>query len=125
METWLKETDEDRACIATSGLDNNEYQLHAINRSTTQGGGVALLHKREYQTTRIENSPLFDPIEYGAWVTKIRNRKITLLGVYPPPIGSTPGNTHVKFLDGVSQLVQHFITNHKNLVLLGDFNIIV
>ena len=26
-------------------------------------------------------------------------------------------------LDEVSQLVQYFITNHKNLVLLGDFNI--
>ena len=38
-------------------------------------------------------------------------------------IGSTQGNTHVKFLDGVSQLVQYFITNHKNLVLLGDFMI--
>ena len=29
----------------------------------------------------------------------------------------------MKFLDEVSQLVQYFITNHKNLVLLGDFNI--
>ena len=29
------------------------------------------------------------------------------------------GNTHMKFLDKVSQLVQYFIT----LVLLGDFNI--
>ena len=41
----------------------------------------------------------------------------------PPPIGSAPGNTHVKFLDEVSQLVQYFITNYKNPVLLGDFNI--
>ena len=67
METWLKDTDEDRAWIATSNIDNNEYQLQTINRSTRQGGGVALLHKREYQTTRIENSPPFNRIEYGAW----------------------------------------------------------
>ena len=52
----------------------------------------------------------------------VRNRKITLVGVYHQPIGSTPGNIQVKSLDGVSQLVQYFITNHKNLVLLGDFN---
>ena len=123
METCFKDIDEDRAWIATSRLDNNEYQLQTINRSTTQGGGVALLHKRECQMTRIDNSPLFDTIEYGDWETRVRNRKFTLLGVYLPPIGSTPGNTHVEFLDEVSQLVQYFITNHKNLVLLGDFNI--
>ena len=37
-------------------------------------------------------------------------------------MGSTPGNTYAKFLDVVSQLIQYFITNHKNLVLLGVFN---
>ena len=46
-----------------------------------------------------------------------------MLGVYHPPVGSTPGNTHIKFLDEVIQLVQYFINNHKNLVLLGDSNI--
>ena len=46
-KTWLKNTHEDRALIATSGLDNNEYQVQTINRSTRQGGGVALIHKRE------------------------------------------------------------------------------
>ena len=122
-ETWLKDTDEDRVWIATSRLDNNEYQLQTINRSTRQGGWVALLHMKECQTTRIENSPLFDTIEYSAWATTVRNRKITLLEVYHPPIGSTSGNTHIKFLDEVHQLVQYLITNHKNPILLGDFNI--
>ena len=119
----MKDTDEDGALIATSRLDNNDYQLQTINRSTRQGGGVALLHMREYQTTRIENSPLFDTLEYDAWTTTVRNKKISSLDVYHPPIRSTPGNTHIKFLDEVSQLVQYFITNHKNLFLLGDFNI--
>ena len=29
----------------------------------------------------------------------------------------------MRFLDQVSELVQYLFTNHKNLVLLGDFNI--
>ena len=33
------------------------------------------------------------------------------------------GNTHKTFLDELSQLVQYFITNHQNLVLLSDYNI--
>ena len=88
-----------------------------------KGGGVALLHKREYQTIRVESSPLFNTIKYGALATTVRNGKITLLEVYHPPIGSIPGNTCVKFLDEVRQVVQYFITNHKNLVLLSAFNI--
>ena len=108
----MKDTDEDRAWIATSRLDNSEYQIQTINTSIRQGGGIAFLHKREHQTTQIENSPLFDTIEYSAW-TRVKNKKITLLGVYHPPIGSTPGNTHITLLDEVIQLVQYFITNHK------------
>ena len=42
--------------------------------------------------------------------------------MYHPPLGTTR-NTPVKFLAQVSELVQYLFTNHKNLVLLGDFNI--
>ena len=52
----------------------------------------------------------------------IKNRRITIIGIYHPLIGTT-SNTHVNFLEEESQLVQYFITNHQNLVLLGDFNI--
>ena len=104
-ETWLKDTDKDRVLIATSGLVD---QLQMINRSNRQGGWVALLHKGEYQTTRIENNSLSDTIDYGAW---------------EGTVVSSPGKIHIKFLDEVSQIVQYFITNHTNLVLLGDFNI--
>ena len=45
------------------------------------------------------------------------------IGIYHPSIGTMAGNTHTKFLDEVSQLVQYFITNHQNLVLLCDVNI--
>ena len=89
----MKDIDEDWGWIATSALHNSEYQLQIINSSTRQGeGGVALLHNREYQTTRIEISPLVDTIEYGAWTITVRNRNITLLGIYYQPIGSTSGN---------------------------------
>ena len=36
-----------------------------------------------------------------------------------------PGNTPNRLLDEVSELVQHYLTNHENLVLLGDFNVAV
>ena len=57
------------------------------------------------------------------WSTTIRNKKLTLAGIYHPPIGSSKGNTHAKFLDKVSKLTQLLVTNYTNLVLLGNFNI--
>ena len=53
----------------------------------------------------------------------IRNRKLTLAGIYHPPIGSSKGNTHTKFLEELSKLTQLLMTNYTNLVMLGHFNI--
>ena len=89
---------------------------------TKKGGGIVLLHKKEYRATRIQSSKPFKTIEYAAWETTIKNRRIIVIGIYHPLI-STRSNTHINFLEEVSQLVQYFITNHQNLVLLGDFNI--
>ena len=48
----------------------------------------------------------------------VKDKIITVLVLYHPP-----GNTPTRLLDEVSELVQYYLTNHKNLVLLGDFNI--
>ena len=119
-ETWLGEEDAD--WLATSSLDTGDYRIQPINRQGKQGGGVALLHKDRYQVTRDYNAPQLDLLEYGIWPTRVRNKILTRVGIYHPPLGSTR-NTPVRFLDQVSELVQYLFTNHKNLVLLGDFNI--
>ena len=51
-----------------------------------------------------------------------KKQTLAIVGIYHPPLGSTR-NTPVRFIDQVSELVQYLFTNHKNLVLLGDFNI--
>ena len=119
-ETWLRE--EDAHWVATSSLDTEGYRIQTINRQGKQGGGVALLHKDRYQVARDHNAPQLDLLEYGIWSTRVRNRILTIAGLYHPPLGSTR-NTPARFLDQVSELVQYLFTNHKNLVLLGDFNI--
>ena len=119
-ETWLKE--QDAHWVATSSLATAEYRIQTINRQGKQGGGVALLHKNRYQVTRDHNAPQLDLVEYGIWSTRVRNKILTIAGLYHPPLGNTR-NTPARFLDQVSQLVQYLFINHKNLVLLGDFNV--
>ena len=123
-ETWLENTDEDKAWVNTSDLNNNNnLRLGTVNRAKRQGGGIALLHKKEHNITKLETNLQLDTIEHGVWSTTVRNKKLTLAGIYHPPIGSPKGNTHTRFLDEVSKLIQLLITNYTNLVLLGDFNI--
>ena len=119
-ETWLRE--ENAHWVATSSLAMEKYRIQTINRQGKQGGGVALLHKNRYQVTRDHNAPQLDLLEYGIWSTRVRNRIPTIAGLYHPPLGNTR-NTPARFLDQVSELVQYLFTNHKNLILLGDFNI--
>ena len=127
-ETWLKNTDEEKARVNTSDLNNNNLRLDTGNRTERQGGGIALLHKKEYNTMKLEINLQLDTLEHGVWSTTIRNKKLTLTGVYHPPIGSSKGNTHTKFLDEgnthakfldeVSKLTQLLITNYTNVILL-------
>ena len=103
-------------------MDTGDHRIQTINRQGKQGGGVTLLHKDRYQVTRDFNAPQLDLLEYGIWPTKVRNKILTIAGIYHPSLGSTR-STPARFLDQVSELVQYLFTNHKNLVLLGDFNI--
>ena len=122
-ETWVKNMDEDKAWIDTSNLNNNNLTLDTVSRTKRQGGGIALLDKKEYNTTKLETTLQLDKIEHGVSSTTIRNKKLTLAGIYHPPIGSSKGNTYAKFLDEVSKLTQLLMTNYTNVVFLGDFSI--
>ena len=62
----------------------------------------------------------YTTLEQARWSLQIGDKILTILVIYHPP-----GNTHTRLLDEVSQLVQYYMTNHKNLVILGDFNVAV
>ena len=95
-ETWLE--DEDAHRVATSSLETKCYRIQTINRQGKQRGGVALLYKDRHQVTWNYNAPQLNLLEYGIWPTGVRNKTLTIVGLYHPPLGSTR-NTPVRFLD--------------------------
>ena len=119
-ETWLNNTDEDQVWVETSGLQDQSFTFHSHNRIGRRGGGLGLWHRSEYQSKRIEYDPIYTTLEQAGWELRIKDRIITVLVIYHPP-----GNTPTRLLDEVSELVQYYLTNHKNLVILGDFNVAV
>ena len=119
-ETWLTDSQEDQAWVQTSGLQDQEHAFHTHNRKGRRGGGLGLWHRREYQATRIDHDNNYTTLEQAGWSLQIGDKILTILVFYHPP-----GNTHTRLLDEISQLVQYYMTNHKNLVILGDFNVVV
>ena len=119
-ETWLTDSQEDQAWVQTSGLQDQEHSFHTHNRQGRRGGGLGLWHRREYQATRIDHDSNYTTLEQARWSLQIGDKRLTILVIYHPP-----GNTHTRLLDKVSQLVQYYMTNHKNLVILCDFNVAI
>ena len=93
METWLKNRDKDKVWINTSDLNNNNLRIDTVSRTMRQGGGIALLHRKEYNTTRLKTYLQLDTIEHRVWSMTVRNKKLILAGICHPPIGSSKGNT--------------------------------
>ena len=121
-ETWLTNMDEDQQWLKTSELDNSEYRIEVQNRTNKKGGGLALLYRKQYNPTRQLVNTKYDLLEHASWMVELKGKAITILAIYHPPIGPA-GNTITRFIDQVSELFQYYLVNHKNLVILGDFNI--
>ena len=119
-ETWLTDSQEDQAWVQTSGLLDHDYSFHMHNRTGQIGGGLGLWHRKEYQARRIDHNHNYTTLEQAGWSIQLGDRIVTVLVIYHPP-----GNTPTRLLDEVSELVQYYMTNHKHLVILGDFNIAV
>ena len=90
------------------------------NRTGRRGRGLGLWHRKEYQARKIDHNQNYTTLEQASWELQIRDRIVIVLIIYHPP-----GNTPTRLLDEVSKLVQYYMTNHRNLVILGDFNVAV
>ena len=119
-ETWFTDSEEDKAWVKTSGLDGQDYTFHSHCRMDKWGGRLGLWHRSEYQVRRIDHNPSYQTLEQAGWKLLIKDKIITILVLYHPP-----GNTPTRLLDEVSELVQYYLANHKNLALLGDFNVAI
>ena len=114
--------DEDHQWLKTSELDNSEYRIEVKNRPNKKGGGLALLYRKQYNPTRQLVNTKYDLLEHTSWTVELKGKAITILAIYHPPLGQA-GNTITRFIDQVGELFQYYLANHKNLVILGDFNI--
>ena len=118
METWLNETPEDTAWLHQSDIIQSGYAISTHNRPS-RGGRITLLYKGDMKVKDIEAQHLHT-IEYAVWQVSLKNKTITILGIYHPPPKQDQTNTI--YLDKLTELLTSKLPNMENAIMLVDFN---
>ena len=93
------------------------YGFNEIHRCKRRGGGLALLYKTNLKVKRL--SQCMSPSrESAVWKVTSSQMSLHIVGVYRPPDKSIPD-----FLDLFTEYIVDLVAEHKNIVLVGDFNI--
>ena len=118
-ETWL--SDSDNIWINACDLNKNGYKLSPVNRNQRRGGGVALV------CTSTMNAKLIDSgskqsFEYCIWKLNVNNTPLHIVGIYHPPSSTVNRASNGAFIDDFLEFLTDLLTDCRNIILLGDFN---
>ena len=116
-KTWLQNIVEDDTWLQASEFHKNGHEISNINRQDNRGGGIALLFFTKYNIKTVTHTK-YSSIESGVWHIQSGSTHYTLLGVYHPPVG-----TQSIFIDDLTELLTEVVSNHINIIILGDINI--
>ena len=97
-ETWLDNTENDKARLLSSPLNTDGLKIYIKNRIGNKGG-IALVSSDKYKVNALT---LAEPDRFEAQVWKVEVYKdiiLTIVGVYRPPYSVRNGNMVTKFLD--------------------------
>ena len=123
-ETWLKDTDTDKAWLNQSEHRQSNYDILLQNKpGPKKGGGIALMYKHQYSndiTTRKDYN-----INNGLLSLQTHPQKQTqhIIALYHPPPSTDNQTTTSTFINKITSLLTERITNLNNIMVLGDFNI--
>ena len=121
-ETWLTDNPSDERWLQTTPLNRDPYNMLIHNRQDRRGGGVALIVKSVF-ATRLLESGTADSFEYATWEISIKRRSITLTVLYHPPYSLSNKSTNKTFLDEFTDFMARLLSERKNNIVLGDFNL--
>ena len=118
-ETWLN-AKQDQWKDSTI-LNKDGLTMLTTNR-TNRGGGLALIYKSHYKATTITkgHKPTF---EFATWELKIKNKTLTVHGIYHPPPSLRNKTTDLAFIEEFLEFASNTLPEHQNSIYIGDFNL--
>ena len=114
-ETWLQAQNNP----ITSYIRESGYKIHHCNRTTREGGGVAIISKSDY-VQKYSGSLQYNSFEcvIQTFKTNYSSINITMMVIYR--LGSVLPSV---FMDEFYECLEYAKLNFKYLVICGDFNI--
>ena len=83
-ETWIQNTEEDKAWCEISALNNDNLMLHTVNREERRGRGLAPVSKSSLTISKLEmDKP--NSFEAAKWKVSLLGKSITVIAIYRPP----------------------------------------
>ena len=121
---WLQNTDQDACRLSTSDFSTGLFSAIPTNRWDRTGEGIMLVHKKSYKADLIDEvfTCSFQAVMFKVQVNKCN---ITLLSIYHPPYSAVNPVTEKMFITDFTEWIcdQLIMTEHAQLLILGDFNI--
>lgn len=117
-ETWLSPSDGH----ITAALKNNTYDFISVPRSSRQGGGLGILHKRDYNVSLLCNYE-FNSFECAEFKISMISDYFICIYIYRPPYSQSHPVTVSSFLSEFEEYLEKTLTEHKDPIIMGDFNI--
>ena len=116
-ETWIKKDDP----RVIGKLEATSLKYNGSPREDREGGGIAILYHRDLkiQPVKVGKTRSY---EYGIWNLTIHGKMITIIGIYRPP-QSKKNAGMVIFLDEVSDHLIEWLSDYREVIIMGDINI--
>jgi exonuclease III len=122
-ETWLTKADDLWSTLCD--LNNNGLTMIRANRTRRKGGGIALVSRnhtfRDVKMVKSGESRSFEHSHFKLLVSN--NSSLNLLAVYRPPYSTKSPYSVPMFVDDLTKFLMDFLTEHSNVVIMGDFNV--
>jgi len=114
-DTWLSQ---DADQIDCRNIIPTGFRLHRVPRTTSRGGGIAILYNTNLSAKCIKLQPFttFEVMEMLLYSTKLIIRIIAICR----PLGN---KSVTSYNDEFEQCISNHATNGRDLLKVGDFNV--
>ena len=119
-ETWLHDDNFDS--YFCRDICPEGFSFSHVPRSSSEGGGVGLLVRRQFKVTKIQFADFrsFEAIQ--VLLKSIGNLNLRLVNIYRPPPSPANGLSIPLFLEEFRTFLEQCILTPEPLMLVGDFN---
>ena len=97
-------------------------EISNINRKDRKGGGLDIIYKNHLKVN-VEKSGSVQSFEHALWTLSTTSSRTKILAIYHSPYSEKNPITNNLFLDGFAEFIADVLADHRNTLILGDFNI--